>query len=261
MPDKPEDKFPKVFPFVIPGASQHQEEETQEQSEHMVHPSKPPEKNDKNLSQLGIFSSVVSLISVISMGVALMSGAWFAYSVLVLELKDDILSKVIVVGLAYLLGWIFSAFGIRVLGNFWLPYALQIYAWVVLGGIIILQILIMSRLYQQTYQFSNYIKYLSLFGAGMLALIGIHIILEKHRLIPFGVLILLSSLGHFYLIVYHYIFAPVVIHEKVWGDIIFFFITTTVSLLMLAHFGILNGLRNFMDRTFTPINNPFVPPN
>jgi len=260
MPDKPEDEFPKVFPFIIPGTSENQEEEPENQSAHMVQPSRPPVKDDNNLSQLGIFSTLISLISVFSIGVALLSGAWFAYSVLILEAKNDIFSRVIVVGLAYLIGWIFSAFGVRVLGNFWLPYAIQIYTWVVLGGIIMLQFLIMSRLYDQGYQFSNYIRYVFMFGAGMIALVGLHIILEKQSLIPFGVFILLASLGHLYLIVYHYIFSLEVNYAKVWGDLFFFFMTTTVSLLMLAHFGMLEGLRNFMARTFTPIDNPFVPP-
>ena len=279
MPDKPKNEFPKVPPFVTPGASEQYVEEPKKQSANMVQP--PPVGNDKNSSQIGIFSTLVSLISVIIMGIALISGAWFAYGVLKSKPdegnvipqaeqfqnnepsaaeQDGVLSKVIVVGLAYIIGWIFSAFGVRVLGNNWLPYALQIYTWVVLGGIILLQILIISRLYQQEYHFSNYVRYLFLFGAGMFALIGLHIILERHSLIPFGVFILLTSLGHFILIVYHYIFETNVVPGMVWGDLIFFFVTTTVSLLMLAHFGMLNRLRNFMDRTFNPIDNPFVPP-
>jgi hypothetical protein len=96
-----------------------------------------------------------------------------------------------------------------------------------------------------------------LFGAGLFALIGLHLILEKHSLIPFALPILLVSLAHLYLIIYHYIFIPNVIYELIWGDIIFFVVTSSLSLLMLAHFGLLNGLRNFMDRTFNPIDNPF----
>lgn len=258
MADKPKKEFPKVPPFIIPGASNHYEEDPPAQAAHVVQPPTSPRKNDNNLSQLGILSSLVSLISVISTGVALISGAWFAYSVLILDSKDNLLFKVIVVGLAYLIGWIFSAFGVRALGNFWLPFVIHLYSWVVLGGIILLQILIMSRLYQQEYHLSNYVKYLSLFGAGMIALVGLHLLLVEHDLKLFGILILLTSLGHFYLIVYHYVFATDVIYELVWGDLIFFFVTTTVSLLMLAHFGMLKGLRNFMDRTFTPVDNPFV---
>jgi hypothetical protein len=139
-----------------------------------------------------------------------------------------------------------------------LPYAIQIYAWVVLGGILILQILIIYRLYQQEYLLWNYIRYLLLFGAGLIALVGLHVILEEHSLVPFGVIILLASLGHLYAFVYHYVFVAEVAHERVWGDIIFFFVTTTVSILMLAHLGLLNGARRLIDRMFTPKNNHFV---
>jgi hypothetical protein len=100
-----------------------------------------------------------------------------------------------------------------------------------------------------------------MFGAGLIALVGLHLILEKHSLIPFGVIILLASLGHLYSIVYHYIFVTNVFHQFVWGDIIFFFVTTLVSILMLAHLGLLNGMRRFIGRMFSPKDNQFVPPN
>jgi hypothetical protein len=260
MPDQKKD-FPKVPPFIIKGTSGKAEQEPDTQPAHIVQPPIPSVKNDRNTSHLGMYSTLSLLIGVISMGVALMSGAWFAYDVLSSESTNAILSKVIVVGLAYLIGWIFSTFGIRILGNLILPYAVQIYAWVALGGIIILQILIMSRLYQQEYQFSNFVKYLSLFGAGMIALVGLHLILEKHSLRPFGVLVLLTSLGHLYSIVYHYVFIGDAIYEKLWGDVIFFFVTFFFSILMLAHFGLLKGMRRLINRMFDPITNRFVPPS
>jgi len=295
MPDNPENEFPKVPPFISPGDSEYDRENPGKQSAHVVQPPRTPAKNGTNLTQLGTFSSLVLLISVISLGAAMVSGAWFAYSVLSSEPNNEdkapsaqtiqpqvdappnttedqkdpskkdnergnVFSKVIVIGLAYAVGWVFGAFGIRALGNLILPYSIRAYAWVTLGGLIILHILIISRLYKQEYHFLNYVKYLSLFGAGMIALIGLHLLLEKHDLRPFGVLILITSMGHLYFIVYHYIFVPDVNYAKVWGDLIFFFVTTIVSLLMLAHFGMLNGWRNFMDRTFTPIDNPFVSP-
>lgn len=276
MPDQKND-LPKVPPFIIKGTSGKAVQEPASQPRN-------DNRMNKQTSQLGMFSSLILLISVISMGVAMLSGAWFAYSILgsepnsdesssiqntqpqenplsdITDTGNDVLYKVIVVGLAYIVGWIFSVFGVRVLGNLILPYVIRIYAWVVLIGILFLQVLIMSRLYQQEYLFSNYVKYLSVFGAGLIALVGLHLTLEKHSLIPFGVFILLTSLGHLYSIVYHYIFVPDVIHEMLWGDIIFFFVTTFVSILMLAHFGLLNGMRRLIDRIFNPKYNQFVPP-
>ena len=296
MADKPENDLPKVPPFIIPGASNQHAEEPTLQNAHVVQ-APPPRNNNRNTSPQGIVSTVILLISVVSLGVAMLSGAWFAYSVLrpKAEVEEQVpaqteqpdqhqeeapadttegeentveesenqmlstLSKIIVVGLAHVVGWIFSVIGVRSMGNLVLPYAIRFYAWCVLGGIIVLQVLIMLRLYRQEYQISNYIKYLSLFGAGLIALVGLHIILEKHSLQPFGAIILLASLGHLYTIVYHYIFTTEVLHGKLWGDIIFFFVTTAVSVLMMAHFGFLNGARRLIARIFSPQENQFGP--
>jgi hypothetical protein len=165
---------------------------------------------------------------------------------------EGVFSKILVVGLTYAVGWIFSAIGVRSMRDRLLPYAIQIYTWVVLGGIIILQILIMNRLYQQEYQFTNYMRYLLMFGAGLIALVGLHLILEKHSLVPYGFIILLASLVHLYIIVYHYVFAEEVIYGKVGGDVVFFFVTTIVSILTMAHFGLLNGMRRLIRQLFTP---------
>jgi len=293
MADKPKNNLPKVPPFIIPGASNQPADEPAPQSAYVVQAPKPRTTNKQNSSPPGIFSSLILAISVISMGVAMISGAWFAYTILTPEAggevaspeqatqpqdnvpptttennaaediggQMDILSKIIVVGLTYIVGWIFSAIGVRSLGNLILPYAIQVYTWVVLGGILVLQVLIMSRLYQQDYLIGNYIQYLVLFAAGLIALVGLHLILEKHSLMPFGFIILLASLGHLYSIAYHYIFADKVVHGKVWGDITFFFVTTVVSVLMMAHFGFLNGMRRLIDRIFSPNDNQFSSPN
>jgi hypothetical protein len=254
MADKPENDLPKIPPFHILDGSGRRVEPSMGTP---PPPTPPPQKNGYP-SERGMLNIVMTLISSFSLGIAMLSGAWFAYGILEGD-REGILSKIVAVGLAYSVGWIVSVFGIRVVGNFILPFIIRIYAWVVLAGIVILQIIIISRLFRQEYQIENYLRYLALFGAGLFALIGLHLLLENHSLVLFAIPILLTSLAHLYLIVFHYIFVPGVVHEKVWGDIIFFIITALVSILMLAHFGVLNGFRRFMDRTFNPKDNPFVP--
>lgn len=168
-------------------------------------------------------------------------------------------SKIIVIGLAYIVGWLFTAYGIRVLGNLILPIFINIYAWIILGGILILQFAIIYKLFAQEYNFMSFVRYVSLFSAGLIALVGLHLVLQGHKLVFFGIPILLTSLAHLFLVVFHFVFMPEVKYEKLWGDLVFFMITTTVSMLMLAHIGILNGFRNFMYRTFNPKDNHFVP--
>jgi len=293
MADKPKNNLPKVPPFVIPGASNQHAEEPAPRNTHVV---RAPKSRNNDEPNLGMFNTLILLISVISLGVAMLSGAWFAYGVLkpepesadqtseqfeqpqeevpadttdsegnvAAEADDQMLStlsKIIVVGLAYVVGWIVSVVGVRTLGNLILPYAIRIYAWIILGGIITLQILIISRLFQQEYQTTSYIKYLSLFVAGLIALIGLHLILEKHNLVPFAIPILLTSFAHLYFIVFHYVILTDVKYDYLWGDIIFFIVTTLVSLLMLAHFGLLNGIRRLITRIFSPKDNQFASPN
>ena len=151
--------------------------------------------------------------------------------------------------------------GIRVLGNLILPFFIRVYAILTLGGIIYLHFKIIEKLFRQEYAFVNFVKYVSLFGAGLMALVALHLMLEKHSLVPFALPILFTSLAHLYFIVFHYVFTTTVKYEYLWGDIAFFMVTTIVSILMLAHFGLLNGMRRWVDHTFTPKDNQFVPPN
>lgn len=250
------DDLPKVPPFVIKGTSAKTSQEPASQPRPV---NRAPVKRNGQPSERGMLSIAILLISLVSLAIAMVSGAWVAYNILGDGDYEGIWAKVIVVGLAYFVGWIVGLFGIRVLGNLVLPIFIQVYAWIVLAGIVTLQITIISKLFKQQYEVANFGKYTLLFGAGLIALVGLHLLLENHSLVLFAIPILLTSLAHLYFIVFHYVFLPDVNHSKLWGDIIFFIITTIVSILMLAHLGLLNGFRNFIDNMFSPKDNHFVP--
>lgn len=257
MPEQKKE-LPKVPPFYARPPSGKKVQEP-------VRPTIPANSKKPNghPSERGILNLAITLVSAISLGVAMLSGAWLAYGILSHEdgNQKGIISKVIVVGLTYAVGWLVSAFGIRTLKNLLLPLVIKIYAWITLGGILVLQLVIISKLFAQRYEVPNFVKYIILIVAGLVALIGLHLTLEKHSLFLFGIPILLVSLYHLFFVVFHYVFTSSVIHEKLWGDLAFFMLTTIIGVLMLAHFGILNGFRNFMDRVFNPKDNPFVPPD
>ena len=205
------------------------------------------------------------LISVFSLGLSMAGGAWIALGVLSDGLSNQvgIFTRIVVVGLAYAIGWFVSLYGMRMLGNLILPIFIKGYALVILIGICVLQIAIITRLFQQEYGFNKFILYVLMFGAGLLALVGLHLILEKHNLIPFSFPILAISLMHLVLIVVHYVFLTLDAdkYRYIWGDAIFFLSTGAVSMLMLAHLGLLNGARNRIDRIFNAQRDSFVPPN
>jgi hypothetical protein len=263
MADKKE-KLPKVPPFVVRGTTGKAVREPVSQPRPASRP--PTRGRNGRPSERGMLSVAVLLISAISLGIAMMGGAWIAYGVLTEGLADQqehIIPRIVVVGLAYMVGWIVSLFGVRSLGNFILPYFIKVYAWITLTGVCVLQIAIISKLFKQAYSVEKFFMYMIMFVVGLIALIGLHLITEKHNLVPFSFPILFISLAHLYLIVFHYIFVPEenVKYEKLWGDVVFFITSTVVSVLMLAHFGLLNSLRSRIDVSFDGNNTKFIPEN
>jgi len=205
------------------------------------------------------------LISLFSFVLSMAGGAWTALGVLTEGLGNQIgmPTRLVVVGLAYSIGWFVSLFGIRMLGNLILPIFIKAFAWITLVGLCGLQIAIIAKLFRFGYDFPKFTLYLLMLGASLAALIGFHLIIEKHNLIPFSLPILAISLAHLVLIVVHYVFLPLEAdqYRYIWGDAVFLLTTSVIGILMLAHIGILNGFRNRVDRAFNAQRDRFVPPN
>lgn len=258
----PNKKFPKTPPFIFDNSPAVNEPASQPR-----HPSKMPARNNGYPSERGLLNVAIFLISSLSMGIALLGGAWIGYGVLENGVSsypvDVLLGGIVAAGLAYGVGWVVGLFGIRMLGNFILPIAMKAYAWVVLAGLAILQIAIISKLFKQVYSTERFIFYLILYVATLVALIGIHLLIEDHNLVLFSFPILIISLTHLYLIVFHYIFVPKekVNYDYLWGDAIFFLITSIVGVLMLAHLGVLSAFRETISNTFNENTNHLVPPS
>lgn len=183
----------------------------------------------------------------------MLSGAYVAISVL--WIPDSNISKhlvpvLIIVGLAYSVGWIVAVVGIRVFNNLIIPYVMQVYAWSTLVGILALYSIIMDRLYAQAYTPLKFLKYIIVVSAIFTALLGFHLLPEKHNLRPFSVPLLLFNLANLYMIVYHYVFTTDVKFKLLGYDIVFFLFMTSISIFMLIRIGTLNWLRTAITRIF-----------
>lgn len=264
MADKPENNLPKVPPFHIPGASNQHAEEPPPQNAYVVRAPKGSTSHNQHLSQRGALSMVLLLVCVLSLGIAMAGAAWVAFDVFDKGLDNQvgILPKIVAVGLAYGIGWFVSIFSVRVLGHLTLPFVIKAFAWITLAGICSLQIAIIFKLYDQSYSNLKFVIYLLMMGIGILALIGIHLIVENHNLVPFAFPILAISLFHLILIVIHYVFTDLAVDKYAyfWSDAFFFLFTTVVGILVLTHLGMLNGLRRFINHIFKPKDNLFIPP-
>ena len=243
MSDK-KDGLPKVYPFVQPTPAQK------------ITSTPPPiHKPNSKISERGLLSVVTLVISLGALTVALLGGSKLILDIFNEGLDssfDKIWAKAIVLGLAYLFGWMSSAVCIRVYGNLILPAIIKIYTWGCLGGVSFLYIMILSRLFKQKYDLPHYLAYFLVIAAGLAVLVGLHLILEGHNLRPYAIPLLIISMGQLGLIVFRYVFTEDANGWYLWGDLLFLGAMTAFSILMVSHLGILTPFRNrlsiFFDR-------------
>ncbi len=223
-------------------------------------PTQPQGKNGQ-VSQRGMLSLVMLLLSVGTLGIAMLGGAKIVNYIL--GDKADIsfgvvMTQIIVLGVAYAVGWITAMVAIRVYGNLVLPILINWFTWGCLFAICYLYIAILKRMYNQPDEFSRFFKYLIVMAGGLTALVGLHLIVEDHDLRPFSIPLLIISLIQLGMIVYRYVFDVEGLKPGfLWKDLVFFAAMIIVSIMMLAHVGLLDPLRtkftNYFDRNSVSI--------
>jgi hypothetical protein len=208
---------------------------------------------DGNVSQRGLLSLAMLLFSVGGLSIALLAGTRLVFDIFdagLMNSLDGLLIKVIVIGLAYFVGWFTSMLAIRVYGNLVLPFIINLFIWGCLIGICTLYLLILQRLYDQQYDLPRFIAYVLIMGAGLTGMVGMHLIIEGHNLRPLALPLLIINLIQLGLIVLRYVFTPDAKGGYLMLDIIFFAGMTAFSGFMLAHIGLLAPLRNRLTYYF-----------
>jgi hypothetical protein len=206
------------------------------------------------LSQRGMLSLLMFLASIGALSFALIGGSKLVLDIFGVGLMNSLSSlptKAFVVGLAYAVGWISAMVAIRVYGNLVLPFVINILIWVCLLGVCALYVLVLQRLYDQTYDLTRYWAYMIIIAAGLGAMVGLHLIVEDHDLRPLSIPLLIISMSQLGLIVFRYVFTPAN-PTYLWKDLLFFLAMAGFGFLMLAHIGVLTPLRtrltNYFDR-------------
>ncbi len=217
--------------------------------------SKDVPRNVRRLSQRGMLSISMLALSMGALTIAMLGGARLVLDIFSVGLEgslDSIGTKAFVVGLAYLVGWLTAMVAIRVYGNLILPLLINLATWGCLVGVCVLYVLILQRLYTQGYDIAHYWAYIMIMGAGLGAMVGLHLIIEDHDLRPFSIPLLLINTIQLLLIIYRYVFNPPNDNSFLWNDLIFFFGMSAFSIFTLAHIGILEPLRmqltSYFDR-------------
>jgi hypothetical protein len=222
--------------------------------------SNSPLQSHGAVSQRGLLSISMLLFSIGGLTIALLAGAKLVFDIFdvgLLNSLDGLVIKVIVIGLAYLVGWVTAMLAIRVYGNLVLPFIINIYIWACLVGVCTLYLLILQRLYNQEYDLSRFIAYILIMGAALMGMVGLHLILEGYNLRPLAIPLLIINLIQLGLIVLRYVFTPDAKPAYLINDLIFFIGMTAFSVFMLAHWGLLGPVRtqltNYFDKNSVAI--------
>ena len=226
-------------------------------------PTQPRNGNGRKVSQRGLLSIAMLILSMGAFGIAALAAAKMVSDVLGENTGTPMVAavvQIIVVGLAYAVGWVTAMVAIRVYGNLVLPMLIKWCAWGCLAMVCYLYLAILKRMYAQPDDLGKFIKYLLVMTGGLGAMVGFHLIMEDHDLRPFSVPLLLISLSQLGMIVFRYVFDTADVKVGfLWKDLVFFFMMTTVSVLMLAHWGLLAPVRreltNYFDRRSNPIRS------
>ena len=217
----------------------------------MNHPPTQP-RNGHKVSQRGLLSIAMLLISVSALSIAGLGGTKMVLDIM-RESKDSgsALAQIVVVGLAFFVGWFTAMVCIRVYGNLILPILINWFTWACLAAVCFLYIEILKRLYVQPDDLFKYFKYMFVMAGGLAGLIGLHLIIEDHDLRPFSIPLLIISLSQLGMIVFRYVFDTIGVKPGfLWKDLLFFFAMITVSVAMLAHWGILEPFRRQITHYF-----------
>lgn len=208
-------------------------------------PSSMLPRNGNRLSQRGMLSLLMMIGSVGALGFALLGGSKLVLDIFgagLINSLSTLPTKAFVVGLAYVVGWMTAMIAIRVYGNLVLPFIINFLIWGCLVGVCSLYVLILQRLYDQAYDLTHYFAYLIIVAAGLVAMVGLHLIIEDHDLRPLSIPLLIISLIHLGLIVFRYVFTAAN-PTFLWKDLLFFLSMAAFAYLMLAHIGLLKPLR------------------
>ncbi len=224
--------------------------------------SNSPLQSHGSISQRGLLSISMLLFSVGGLTIAMLAGAKLVFDIFSVGLVnslDTLGIKVIVVGLAYIVGWMTSMLAIRVYGNLVLPFIINIFIWAILIGICSLYLLVLQRLFNQEYDTLHFIAYILIMMAALVGMVGLHLIIEGHTLRPLAIPLLMINLIQLGLIVFRYVFVPDANAGYLINDLIFFAVMAAFSLFMLAHIGLLAPLRtrltNYFDKNSVSIRS------
>jgi len=217
---------------------------------------KPASAVEKSKSDdRGAMSLSTMIFGLAALTLALVGGGVFIFDIFqagLFSAGSGVWAKVIPIALAYSVGWILCLLSVRSFSNLVLPLIIKYYSWVVLAGVLVLYLKIMQKLFWQDYDVAQFLAYNVILAASLAALLGLHLLLDEQHLRRYSIPIMIMGIWHLILMVLRYVVIDGAQAIYVLGDVYFFLVMFGLAVLMLAHLGVLNPLRNWLDLFFLP---------
>jgi hypothetical protein len=201
----------------------------------------------------GMLSIATMLASLATVTIALVGGAKFVLDIFSDGVSDSLSEmpiKVAVLGFTFLFGWVTGLASVRGFGNLVYPFIIKFYTWGCLAAVGILYIKIIQKLYVQAYDGMRFGMYLAVLLGGLFVLFFLHLLVEDHDLRPFAIPLLIISVIHLFVIVFHYVFAEDGNGIFALADFTVFILMIVISGLMLMHIGIFSPMRDALGGLF-----------
>jgi hypothetical protein len=199
------------------------------------------------LLAMGMTALLVALLAGIKAGLRVLDSGISAQGVPLMMVN------LITIAMAYTFGWVTVALSARV---YRLPLAgitTRAFGWVFLLCLLALYFFITRKLFEQRYTETKLFAYWLIMCLGILGLTGIHLITGTGDMRAYAFFLMIATIFHLGVIVYHYNFLDSFDPEGLIPDMLFFLNMLLVELLMFAHWGLLRPARDMLDREFLDV--------
>ena len=195
-----------------------------------------------------IFKISTTVLSLIGLTADMLGIGKLAYDVVIGENLDNLIFKIMILFLAFAFGAGLGIISIKGFKNATIPMATKYLAWLHVVIIVASYVGIAFILKNQNYAFGTYIAFISVLGAELLTLIGLHAVINELNMYAFSVPILSATLLHLIIICYAYVFKSATVSFYLMGDLFLFLGMSIIGSAMLGDVGFISMIKKIIER-------------
>lgn len=189
-------------------------------------------------------------ITLISLLADILGLGKLAYDVIVSRNFSDLPIKVLLLLLGFLFGISLGYLGIKGFKSKTIPSVVRLYAWIYLLITCASYIGIAISINQQNYTIGSFLAFGLVLITELLAIVGLHVVVEDIDLRLFSIPILTASAFHLLLVINRYILSGSKVSIHIVGDLLFFLGFTTVGSAMYGDIGFQTMIGRIKERIF-----------